>query len=405
MIALLLDNRGVSRVKTMSARFMMKRWIWLAFLGIVSVLSGSGCDSTTFVAPPPAELAEPEPANGAAGSRSAVLPRLPSNTSAPVSNTAEVDGRRSTGGGPRVAELILAKPPNPDRIYLTSALRRDAGRAKMLIRISQPAPGESSSPERLAKAISLATVRGSAALIIEPIDDPAVLDQIDEAQSKGLAILLLDRPLRPRGGKSIPVLRYESFEKLGRQIVQTALDAATRADRLGHGRIVVLQNRTSDPYSAERLASLTDALKAAGQPYEILAFQGEAAAATAALRPLLTAASGVALVLAEEDQGLTGSRHLLAPPGTTADPEFVLAGYGSYDLFQSDYVVLNCSGYGDRCVGQYAKSVFNTVRGLIEGKPVGDRIEVATLFYPPKMIDAPSALPRGAPPRAKRAGQ
>ena len=47
------------------------------------------------------------------------------------------------------------------------------------------------------------------------------------------------------------------------------IEAAKLTHRLNDGRIVVLQNRSTDAYSADRLASLTNPLKAAGLKYEI----------------------------------------------------------------------------------------------------------------------------------------
>jgi ABC-type sugar transport system substrate-binding protein len=167
---------------------------------------------------------------------------------------------------------------------------------------------------------------------------------------------------------------------------------------------VVLQNRSTDPYSADRLSSLTDALTTAGQPYEIHAFEGDATAASAALQSLLAVPSKVAIVLAEEDQGLAGSRRTLTLLGEKGQAEFVLGGYGSYDLYSSDYVIVKCAAYGDRCVGAYAVAAFRTVRSLMEGKPVGDRIEVPMIFYRASTIDAPKTPRNEAPPPNKSAG-
>jgi ABC-type sugar transport system substrate-binding protein len=392
-------------LKTLVARFVTPSWIWVAISGMACALVAPGCDSTSFVPPPPPELSDPAQSDGAPDSVSAELPPLSPADSGSASNAGRVGGGRRVAGGPKIIELVLAKPPNRERVYLTQSLRRDAGKAKMLLRVTNPERGQPPSPERMAAAIRAAIERGSMALIVEPMDDPTVLELLYKAQAHGTPVLLLDRPIPPRAGKSIPCIRYEPFEKLGRQIVQAVLETARLTRRPGDGRILVVQNRSTDPYSAERLASLTDALKAAGQSYETLSFEGDASAAAAIVQAALAAPTKVAIVLAEEDEGLNGARRNLARPGDNSQPDkFVLGGYGSYDLMQSDYAIAKCAAYGDRAVGEFAVTAFKTVRSLIEGKPVGDRIETPMSFHRSNTSDVPQTQSSEAPPTAKSAG-
>jgi ABC-type sugar transport system substrate-binding protein len=305
-----------------------------------------------------------------------------------------------TGGG-KIVELILAKPPNPGRVYLALALRRDLGKATMSLRYTKPESGQLLSPEQMAGAIRTAIGRGSAALIVEPVDDPTVLDLLYEAQARGTKVLLLDRPVPPRGGKSIPLLTYQSFDKPGQQIVEGVIEAAKLTRRLNDGRIVVLENRSTDVYSAERLASLTNPLKAAGLKYEIIPFEGDANAAKEALtRSLADPAlqrvppSKIAIVLAEDDEGFAASHQVLSQRIKQDQSEFVLGGYTAYDIGKSTDLLAKAAAFCDRSVEVYSAKVFETVRNLIEGKPVGTRIEVPVVVHHAKILFVPTATPR-----------
>ncbi len=273
----------------------------------------------------------------------------PSSTNAPrLSSTGRVDGAgRSTGGG-KIVELILAKPPSPGRVYLAQALRRDLGKATMSLRYTKPEPGQKLSSEQMAAAIRKAIQRGSAALIVEPIDDPTVLDLLYEAQSRGMKVLLLDQPLPPRGGKSIPFVTYQAFDKPGQQIVETVIDAAKMTHHLDDGRIVVIQNHSSDPYSADRLASLTNPLKAAGLKHEIIVFEGDSNGARDALIMSLAVPPKIAIVLAEDDEGFNASHLVLTERIKQSQPEFVLGGYSAYDLGASTDLVAKAAAFCDR---------------------------------------------------------
>jgi ABC-type sugar transport system substrate-binding protein len=348
----------------------------------------------SFVPPPPRELSNPAQTGVGAVSSTAV-DSTPSSSNSPLfSSSGRIDGAGRLTGGGKIVELILAKPPNPGRMYLAIALRRDLGKATMSLRYTKPESGQPLSPEQMAGAIRTAIGRGSAALIVEPIDDPTVLDLLYEAQSRGRKVLLLDQPVPPRGGKSIPMITYQPFDKPGRQIVEAVIEAATLTHRLNDGRIVVLENRSTDAYSAERLASLTNPLKAAGLKYEIVPFEGDANAAKDALTRLLAVPPKIAVVLAESDEGFTASHLILSQRNQQSQSEFVLGGYTAHDIGGSTELVAKAAAFCDRSVEVYSAKVFQTVRNLIEGKPVGSRIEVPVVVHHAKFLFVPTATPR-----------
>jgi DNA-binding LacI/PurR family transcriptional regulator len=396
------DIRGVLDLKTMVSRLVSASRFWAAISCVAGVLLAPGCDSMSFVPPRPPELSNPAQTGDGAASRTPVV-STSSSTNAPLlSSSGRIDGAgRSTGGG-KIVELVLAKPPSTERLYLVQSLRRDFGKATMSLRYTKPESVQPLSPEQLAGAIRKAIQRGSAALIVEPIDDPAVRDLLYENQSRGMKVLLLDQPLPQRGGKSIPSVTYQSFDKLGRQIVETVIDAAKMTRRLNDGRIVVIQNHLSDPYSADRLASLTNPLIAAGLKYEILPFEGDANAAKEAVTKSLMLPPKIAIVLAADDDGFNASHLVLTERIREGQPEFLLGGYTSYAVLATPDLVARAVAFCDRSIEVYASKTFQTVRSLIEGKPVGERIEIPMTFHHTSVLYVPTPLPKkDGPPHAQ----
>lgn len=385
---------GVSRLKRIVSRLGSVVRIWVAISWLTGVLLAPGCDSMSFVPPPRPELANPAQTSAGAVSTAPVVSHAGS-TKAPVfSSAGHIDGvGRLTGGG-KFVELILVKTPTPERVYLAQALRRDLGNAKMLLRYTKPEAVQKLSPEQLAAAIRTAIGRGSAALLVEPIDDPTVLDRLYEAQSRGMKVLLLDQPIPPRSGKSIPVFCYQSFSKPGRQIVEAVLEAAKLTHRLNGGRIVVFRNRSTDAYSADRLASLTEPLKAAGLKYEILDFDGDANAAKEVLTSALAVPPRISIVLAQDDEGFAASHLILSRLIKQGEPDFLLGGYNAYDMGGITDTVNKATAFCDRSVEAYASKAFQTVRNLIEGKAVADRTEVPVVFHHAKVIYVPTTPER-----------
>jgi len=376
-------------LKRMVSRLGSVVRVWVAISCVAGLLVALGCDSMSFVPPPPPELANPAQTSAGAVSTAPVVSNAGS-TKAPVfSSAGHIDGvGRLTGGGTFV-ELILVNAPTQERAYLAQALRRDLGRAKMLLRYTKPEPGQKLSSEQMAAAIRTAIGRGSAVLLVEPIDDRTVLDLLYEAQSRGMKVLLLDQPIPPRGGKPIPVLCYQSFSKPGRQIVEAVLEAAKLTHSLNDGRIVVFRNRSTDAYSADRLASLTEPLKAAGLKYEILDFEGDANAAKEVLTSSLAVPPRISIVLAQDDDGFAASHEILRQRIKQGKPEFLLGGYSAYDIGGSTDTVNKATAFCDSSLEAYASKTFQTVRNLIEGKVVADRTEVPVVFHHTKVIYVP----------------
>ncbi len=117
-------------------------------------------------------------------------------------------------------ELILARTGDADRDYLQLALRREMGKVRTMFRVNQPEPGATASSDRLARAIRAAVDRGVEGLIVEPRDEPAVIDAVYHAVGRGVAVLLLDRAIPPRDGKTIPRVEFVAVDDVCRQIAR-----------------------------------------------------------------------------------------------------------------------------------------------------------------------------------------
>jgi ABC-type sugar transport system substrate-binding protein len=158
----------------------------------------AGCDSTTFVPTPPPELNEPvKPGIAATFDRAGSA----ATSSVPAAG-------KPAGQGARIVELILAQPPDPDRVLLDQLLRIELAKVLIPLRLTQPDPQKRWLPEDLAGAIRAAVGRGVAGLVVEPSEEAVVIDALYDAVGRGVPVLLLDRPVPARGGNSMPRVEF-----------------------------------------------------------------------------------------------------------------------------------------------------------------------------------------------------
>jgi ABC-type sugar transport system substrate-binding protein len=358
------------------------------------LLIAPGCNSGSFLPPPPPELSNSpqEVSNPFAGATSS-----PPKAASPATAGRKDAVRRSVGTA-TIVELILSRTPNGDRVYLEQALRRDLGKVPIIFRIVEPKAHEpdpksgevpSLTPAQLAEAIRAAVERRVSGLIVEPLEDPAVLDALYDADARGVAVLLLDRSVPARGGKSLHSVGYASFAEPGRQIVQATLDAAKLLRPLEGGRILILHDRSADAYDAERLEALAEPLKAAGKSFDVIEFEGDFAPAASALKTALEAKSQVAIVLADDSNGMFAAYQVLSDRKNTDAPEFLVAGFLAYDYRSPQDLLARAIAFSDRSVETFATKTFQAISGLLSGKPVDERVEVpitvhkkSTLFVP-----------------------
>jgi ABC-type sugar transport system substrate-binding protein len=359
-----------------------------------ALIISAGCDSTSFVPPPPPQ------SNTARDSGFPAASAGPRNAAtSPVTAAGKPEGKRA-GGGARVVELILARPADSDREYLALALRRDLGRVRTIFRVTKPESGAAFSPGEQADAIRTAVGRGVAGLVVEPSEEPAVVDALYDAVGRGVAVLLLDRPVPARGGKTIPRVEFTGFAEVGRQIVEDLLEADRSLKRTDPGRAVILHHRSDDPYIDRSLDSLLGPCKASGKPMEVVNFEGMTENATEALWTLLKADPKLDIVLADDTFGVLAAYHLLAEQTQAGRREFLLGGYTPYDT-RTPEMLERAKAFGDRSVETYALKTTQAIVNLLDGRPAGDVIEVPVKFHRRSKIFVPRTEGTAAPSSAQ----
>jgi ABC-type sugar transport system substrate-binding protein len=206
-----------------------------------------------------------------------------------------------------------------------------------------------------------------------------VVDALYDAVNRGVPVLLLDRAVPPRGGKTIPRVEFTGFADVGRQIVEDVLEADRNFKRADPGRIVVVHHRSDDPYIEPSLASLLGPSKASGKPTEVITFEGTAETGTEAVRKSLEADPKVDILLADDAFSTLASYRILVEWTQAGRREIVFAGYTPYDN-RTPEMLERAKAFGDRSLDSYAMKTSHAIRNLLDGKPVGV-VEVPVVFH------------------------
>jgi ABC-type sugar transport system substrate-binding protein len=329
----------------------------------------AGCDSTTFVPTPPPELNEPvKPGIAATFDRAG---------SAATSSVAAAG--KHAGKGLRIVELILAQPLDSDRALFEQVLRIELAKVLVPLRFTQLDPQRGSSPEDLAGAIRAAVGRRVAGLIVDPSEEAVVIDALYDAVDRGVAVVLLDRPVPARGGRSIPHVEYTEFADVGRQIVKVVLEADRNMKAAKPGRIVFLHHRSGDPYLERSFESLLGPCKAAGKPMEMLLFDGDVEQGMAVVRKALEADPKIDILLADDAVGVYVGFRIHTDWTESGHRQFVLAGYTPNDYRVVTFLA-RIYAIGDRSIGLYASKSSQAIRSLMDGKNIGELVEVPVIF-------------------------
>jgi ABC-type sugar transport system substrate-binding protein len=336
---------------------------------LAAAVISAGCDSASFVPPPPPELNAPVKAGNAAtfeGAGSAATSSVPA-------------AGKHAGKGVRVVELILAPPLDSDSALLEQVLRIELAKVLIPLRFTQPDSQKRSPAEDLAGAIRAAVGRGVAGLVVEPRDEAVVLDALYDAVDRGVAVVLLDRPVPTRGGKSIPHVEYTEFADVGRQIVKVVLEADRKSKLAEPGRIVFLHHRSDDPYVERSFESLLGPCKEAGKPMEVLNFDGDLEQGIVVVRKALEADPKIDILLADDAVGVYVGFRIHLEWTESGHRQFVLAGYSAND-YRIVTFLERIYALGDRSIGLYASKTSQAIRNLMEGKRVGELVEVPVTF-------------------------
>ena len=360
---------------------------------LAAMALSSGCDSASFVTPPPPELKKQIDSGFAAN-----YDRPGPVTESPVPAGGKAESRRPPGAA-RIVELILARPGNADRDYLQLALRREMGKGRIMFHPVQPDPGTSASPAWLAGSIRSAVHRGVAGLIVEPLDDPAVIDALYDADGRGVALLLLDRAIPPRNGKTIPRVEFVFIDDVGRRIAEDVLEADQSLHRTRPGRAILLHHRADDPYLDRCHAAMLRAIKASGKPAEEIAFEGGSEKAEEALEKSLARDPNIDILLTDDAYGMAAGYKIQGPWAKAGHPEFLLAGFAPYDT-RTPELLARAQAFGDRSVEAYAMKVARAIRDRLDRKAVDDVLGVPVTFHRQSKLYVATPAEPAAPEKA-----
>src|SRR5262245_42159356 len=112
----------------------LRRGAWVVVGLVGGLMVGPGCNSASFLPPPPPELSNaPEVVGNPFGGMTPSPPKAASPAVAVWKDAV----RRSVGTA-KIVELILSRAPNGDRVYLEQALRRELGKVQIVFRAVEP---------------------------------------------------------------------------------------------------------------------------------------------------------------------------------------------------------------------------------------------------------------------------
>ena len=163
-------------------------WPGWAFAVLALVLSAiAGCGSDAFAPPPPPELN--------------AVPTLTAPTAVALS-----------------VEMIVCGPGSPERLLWETAARQEAGRLKVILRITRLQAGDPPSAE--AEQVRSAVGRKASVLMVEPLDDPVVAAALNDARAGGTPVVTLIRKVPSRDpGRPLASVTFTPYEETARKFL------------------------------------------------------------------------------------------------------------------------------------------------------------------------------------------
>jgi ABC-type sugar transport system substrate-binding protein len=201
----------------------------LKWCGSLILLATAGCGS--FAPPPPPELA------------------ALSTTKTTVAGT--------------VIEFLPSSEQNPERERWTQAARVEAAKHNAIL-LDSPTPPEAK-PGWRAERVRSARSRGVRVVIVEATDDRELVSALEEAQTKGVRILIADPAL---AGKNPPMtftrITFGPDENLVKQLI-VAVQKAAKASKLPpDGPALIVASPDAGPLSHRLADAIESELKATG---------------------------------------------------------------------------------------------------------------------------------------------
>ena len=326
-------RRPARRFEPRFVIFLLAAWILLP-----------GCDSGSFLPPPPPTLAD----SSAEGTESKV----------------------------RTVELVMTRANDPTHLLWEQIARAEAGNRGVIFNVSALHAGDA--PSRQADLIRKAVEHGASALIVEPAGASGVVEALMAARRQGVAIVLLNKPLPDTASdearESLPLVTHPKYEETGRAIADALVDDAKRLKLSAKGPALVLLNEQTDRNAQRRVDAMIAGLRARGvEVLPTLTFDGVPEEAKKVILDAMRTHPEISMVVAENDQGVSGAASILFEKQSK---KFLLGGYVSYDSNAALGLMGICSAVVDRNERGLARAALAAALKILDGEKVASRIEI-----------------------------
>jgi ABC-type sugar transport system substrate-binding protein len=390
------------------------RRAWGALL-LFSVWLAAGCESDSFVPPPPEELR---------GVAEAALP--------PAIPPPAPDSLAPAPGAAKSVEVILSQHIPEDSDVIKSAARVQAGLDKVRVKIDVLGENPDGSraggatPAEQLELVRAAAARRPLALVVEPADpaDPKLLQTLEEARAQGLPVVVIGTPISGAGAGSasasdgkpkaqngsspasgsggspasgsgsarpIIVVAAPSFRHSAHQLVASAMRNAKNAHLNPKDGAIILINKFGDSFLESRVAALYEALKDAGiATVEEVHDEQQLIEPTAKLLTKhLEANPKLVLVFSTDTHGTTIARQVVNE--LVEKRPFIIAGYTADDTVGNVVRMGTMAAAAEFAPVRLIRRAINSAVAAARGKEVPARIETEVAFHD-------SAATTGAPP-------
>jgi len=351
-----------------------------------------GCDSGSFIPPPPDELRESALAPGSE------LGSVPGPA-----------GRDREPAAARTLEIVLDRRDPDEEGVVTAAARTQAGLEMVKLKIA--VLGEHDLPARQVDLVREALARHPLALIVEP-DDPTdrrMAQVIDEARGEGVPVVLVSRPLAGDQGaapkvagaraaaggspnqssagqdaatapslhsaKPMVLVMSPPFRSSAEQLVASAIRNAKNAHLDAKGGAVIMINTLGDPSIQDRVAAIRSALKAGGiTKIQEVSFSKQSELGSKLLTERLEADAKLAMVFSVDSLSSLATRQVMLEIILTRP--FILAGYAADETYFSSTQMADFAAVAEFAPTRLVRKAIITAVAMAQGRNVPSVIEI-----------------------------
>ena len=364
-----------------------------AVLAVSAAMASIGCDSSTFLPPPPDGL------------RGASADDVSSNANVPIP-----PGLEGASVGARSVEIILDRRDPSEIEEIKTAARTQAGIDKVKLRTS--VLGERDLPGQQVDLVREAIARNALVLIVEPADptDSRMAEVLQKAREDGIPVVLLNRPLGTPGSRAValkatentakgsaapppranpganPIVAFTgakplvlvtppSFTASAHQLVALAIRNAKNARLDPKGGAIIVINTIGDPFLHERTEAIRDALKKSGiTTIEEITFHKPIEVGAKLLTEKLKANPKLVLVFAVDSISTGACRQAMGELIT--DRLFVQSAYAAESSYGDMTAAADFAAVAGFAPTRLIRRAITTAVNLAQGRNVPSRVEV-----------------------------